>query len=460
MPRVAESPESGSLRQRLDDERLLDWLRGQRWFASKSQSLTGIEILEEADLDQGLALTLAQVQFATGGHELYQILLAKSDGELRVNALAEPANAHALLDAINANRELEAAHGRFYFRSVGGGDGWPTDPVRGIGAEQSNSSIVFGERLVLKLYRKLESGINPELEMLRFLTARDYAHVPALHGWCEYEGAALAATLAVVQHYVEDGVDGWELALDEIPSAPDTFLERLVALGSATAKLHSLLATDATDPAFSPEETSTESLSLLRATLDDQLEHVFNHLPDDPAVAPIADLEQEIRQLLAAPSLPVGGRRIRIHGDYHLGQTLHTPRGWTLLDFEGEPARPLIDRRAKRSPLRDIASMLRSFSYATWAIELQRGLRAPESFERRAREAFLGAYLSEVDPMLLPSGQAQIANMLAIFELEKALYELQYELNNRPDWVPIPVAGIGRLVNPDDQPPPRVSADR
>ena len=174
---------------------------------------------------------------------------------------------------------------------------------------------------------------------------------------------------------------------------------------------------------------------------------MFGQLPESPETAPIADLAQEVRErLVNLPQFPGGGRNIRIHGDYHLGQTMHTEEGWTLLDFEGEPARPLTARRAKRSPLRDIASMLRSFSYASWAVRLQRGLAAPDDFEQRAREVFLDAYLQAVEPALLPSGQAQVESQLAIFELEKALYELKYELDNRPDWIAIPAAGIRRIV--------------
>jgi trehalose synthase-fused probable maltokinase len=142
----------------------------------------------------------------------------------------------------------------------------------------------------------------------------------------------------------------------------------------------------------------------------------------------------------------VTGRVIRTHGDYHLGQTLHTPRGWVILDFEGEPARPLPERRQKRSPLRDVAGMLRSFAYVTSAVEILQGRKAPEDFEQRAREQFLGSYFASVDPTLMPGGESAINNMLSIFELEKAIYELRYELNNRPDWTPIPVAGIVRLL--------------
>jgi trehalose synthase-fused probable maltokinase len=137
---------------------------------------------------------------------------------------------------------------------------------------------------------------------------------------------------------------------------------------------------------------------------------------------------------------------IRVHGDYHLGQTLFTPRGWVILDFEGEPARPLPERRQKRSPLRDVAGMLRSFAYVASAAEIQRGKPAPEDFEDRARETFLEHYFSTVEPGLLPAGEAAVRNLLSVFELEKAVYELRYELDNRPDWVAIPVAGIKRLL--------------
>ena len=143
----------------------------------------------------------------------------------------------------------------------------------------------------------------------------------------------------------------------------------------------------------------------------------------------------------------VGGRLIRTHGDYHLGQTLLTPEGWIILDFEGEPARSLPERRQKRSPLRDVAGMLRSFAYVASAAQIQRDVTAPEGWEDRARETFLRRYLETVEPGLLPPGEQATANLLSVFELEKAVYELQYELDNRPDWVPIPVAGIRRILD-------------
>ncbi len=432
--------------QNRDD--LLDWLHEQRWFGAKSQSLVGAEVVEEGRLTDALTLTLLQVHFATGGHELYQLVLDRGTGEHGVDLISDASRAGPLLTAIDQAGEVGGRHGQFSFRHVGEPDPEAVaGQVRAMGVEQSNSSLVFGDRIVLKLFRKLEPGINPDLEMLRFLMAHEYPNIAPLHGWYEYEGEALAATLGIAQRFVPGATDGWTLALEQIPHEPDRFLEQLAVLGVITAQLHSVLAGDAGDPAFSPQEPSSEFLNLLRATLDEQLERVFGQLPDDPAVGPIAGLEQEIRERITLPSQgAIGGRSIRIHGDYHLGQTLHTDAGWTLIDFEGEPVRPLNARRQKRSPLRDVASMLRSFSYATWAVKLQRGLEPPAGFEERARQAFLDAYLGAVDPTLLPHGESQTHGLLATFELEKALYELQYELDNRPDWVAIPVAGILRLA--------------
>jgi maltokinase len=454
----------------VDEESLRDWIAAQRWYGAKARSIAGLEIVECPTLleDPVTRLALVQTRFATGTHELYQIpLLVIGSDESPGRPLGEPASPIAvsgewsvydgladvrssweLLRRICAGEEIETEHGRFSFhgsQTLAAID--PESPVRLMGVEQSNSSIVFADQLVLKLFRKLEPGINPELEMLRFLSSHGFEHIAELHGWYEYDGLALAATLGVVQTFLPQARGGWELALEEIPRDPDTFLGRLAGLGQVTARMHTVLASDAGDPAFSPEEPSQEALSLLTATVDEDIERIWVRLPDSEAVAPIAGCGQDVRERLTARAqIGIGGRVIRTHGDYHLGQTLSTPAGWVILDFEGEPARPLPERRQKRSPLRDVAGMLRSFAYVTSAVEMLAGGQAPEDFERRARESFLGQYLENVDPTLLPAGEAAIANLLSIFELEKAIYELQYELNNRPDWVPIPVAGIRRLL--------------
>jgi maltokinase len=213
--------------------------------------------------------------------------------------------------------------------------------------------------------------------------------------------------------------------------------------------MHTTLGSDATDPDFAPEDPGDEGLSLLVATIDEQIEQIFMRLPEgDERVAEITNRGEEIRDRLQLLShVGVGGKLIRHHGDYHLGQTLLSREGdWVILDFEGEPARPLLERRRKRSPLRDVAGMLRSFAYVASASDIQRSHPAPEGWEARARDAFLGAYLEAVEPSLLPASESGTEKLLQIFELEKAVYELRYELNNRPDWVGIPVRGILRLL--------------
>jgi trehalose synthase-fused probable maltokinase len=349
---------------------------------------------------------------------------------------------------MDAAEELETAEGRFSFHRADGMVTLRDDAtVRVIGVDQSNSSVVIDEQLVLKVFRKLEAGINPELEVLRFLTGRSYPNIAPLHGWYEYEGTLLSATLGVAQDFLPDAIGGWELALERIEGDTDWLLDQLGALGAVTAELHNVLASDASHPAFSPEEPSQESLSLLTATVDEDIERIFLRLPEGDGVEPIKGRGQDVRERLAARSkVGVGGRVIRTHGDYHLGQTLHNPREWVIIDFEGEPGRQLTERRAKRSPLRDVAAMLRSFAYVTSAVQILHGRTAPADFEERARDRFLTHYFAEIDSTLLPAGEAAVHNLLSIFELEKAIYELQYELDNRPDWVSIPVAGITSLL--------------
>jgi maltokinase len=455
---------ASELRHFLDIDALKEWLENQRWYASKSRRVSSIEIDESVVLSDGPMLLLALVQavFATGQHELYQLPLgfrrdgedaepeaiAVAEGWAVYDALADPEQARELVRRIDASEDLETSEGYLRFRRANGAVAVPEDAaVRAIGVEQSNSSLVFGSDLVLKVFRKLEPGTNPELEMLRFLTAREFPNIAPLRGWYEYDGRSYAATLGVAQEFLPEARDGWELALDQIATDPQGFLERLASLGTVTAEMHSVLASDSNDPAFIPEEPSNEAMSLLTATIDEEIERIFVRLPDDERLAPIAGRGQDVRERLAQRSgLSPGGHVIRTHGDFHLGQTLYTPRGWVIIDFEGEPARPLPERRQKRSPLRDVASMLRSFAYATSALEILRGQPAPADFEQCARETFLEHYFDAVDATLLPGGSAAVANLLAIFELEKAIYELQYELDNRPDWVTIPVAGILRML--------------
>ncbi len=320
--------------------------------------------------------------------------------------------------------------------------------IRQIDAEQSNSSVVLDDRLILKVFRRLEPGVNPELELLRFLTEHGFEHIARLAGWYQYVGRPMESTLGILQQFVPDGRDGWDLALDSLTTRTEWFLYELERLGEVTGELHTVLGSDSTDPSFAPEQTSSESLALLTATVDEEIEAIFLDLPDDdPELEPLLGRGEEVRERLRLlTNLGGVGRVIRHHGDFHLGQALHTPNGWVLIDFEGEPARSLPERRRKRSPLRDVAGMLRSFAYVASAAPLLKGIVPPPDWEGRARTVFLEAYRASVDPSLLPSGAA-MDKLLQVFELEKAVYELRYELNNRPDWLPIPVAGIVRLLD-------------
>jgi maltokinase len=453
--------------ERLDPDTVSAWLESQRWYASKSRHVTGLQVEESVAIATAppLIVNLVQARFASGSHELYQlpfVLLASDHVEGRpvvsatedwtaVDAVADPELVRELMRQMDAENSIEGESGTFRFQRVELSGQLPLEaPVRPMGVEQSNSSIVFGDETVLKVFRRLEPGINPELEVLQFLTRREFANIAPLQGWYEYEGKSFLVTLGVAQRFFPDAVGGWELALDQIATDPAAFLPELGSLGAVTAQLHNALASDPADPAFSPEEPSAESLSLLTATIDEDIERVFVRLPDDERVAAIAGRGQDVREQLAMRAQTgVGGRAIRTHGDYHLGQTLHVSdpaHPWIIIDFEGEPARPLFERRQKRSPLRDVAGMLRSLAYATSAAKIMRGVPAPGQFEDQARAIFLENYFATVDHALLPGGDAAINNTLAIFELEKAVYELQYELDNRPDWLPIPVAGIARLL--------------
>ena len=451
----------------LDDGELHDWVIAQRWFGSKSREVASIGIGEAVALRAEpplLVLAIVEARFGEGTHETYQLplgvrqadegwsqgVILEADGWTVYDGLADPAVGRELLHRMRQGDDVPVEDGSVRFRwapSAAQGAAGSVE-VRPVGVEQSNSSVVFGEALILKAFRRVEPGVNPELELLRFLSTRGFEHIAPLAGWYEVQGRRIDATLGVLQQYLAGARDGWELTLEGIATEPDELLERIRRLGGVTGELHSALGSEAEDAAFAPEEPSAESMALLVADIDEQIERVFLELPDEGPTAEIAGRGQDVRERLQSLSATgTGGRVIRTHGDLHLGQTMLTDRGWVILDFEGEPARPLPERRLKRSPLRDVAGMLRSFSYAAAGSRILRGVEAPEGWVAAARQAYLEGYRERVDRALLPPGQDAIDRLLAVFELEKAVYELRYELNNRPDWVGIPVAGILRLLD-------------
>ncbi len=379
------------------EQELIAFVRAQRWFGAKSRDVSNARVIDSVVLREAepqFGIALLEIGFDTGVHDTYQLLYAVRDGAFDLDGLADPALARELVHAMRSGLTLTGAEGVLEFRPVQGFAGLGTEltNARPIESEQSNSSMVFNDELILKAFRRLDAGINPELELLRFLTEHGFENIAALGGWYAYAGKPMDATLGVLQQFVLDGEDGWELALDELGEAPERFLTRLRRLGEVTGRMHTVLGSDQGDPSFSPEEPSAEALGLLTATVDEEIERIFLDLPsDNEALEPILGRGEEVReQLRMLTHLGPVGRVIRHHGDFHLGQTLWAEGDWVILDFEGEPARPLVERRRKRTPLRDVAGHA--------ALVRLRRLRrpsfcaakpAPAGWEQRAREEFL-----------------------------------------------------------------------
>jgi trehalose synthase-fused probable maltokinase len=418
-----------------------EWLLGQRWFGAKGTT-PSIEGVADTQVGDDLVISVLQLSDAR-----YQLVRRVED--VQPDTLVEPVTGAALGRALAAQLAGEGPCGAVRFERPEGARPWPDGPVRPLGAEQSNTSVVVGDRIVVKVFRRLEDGENPELEMLRFLGRQGYDHVPGIEGWATLVARdGTEATLAVAQDLVHDGRDGWELVLERL-SQDDrgaSALTLLRDLGATLAGLHGSLGADRTDPDFAPEPGGRDVAAALAARIAgearDVLPRVATRFGESTAV-PAPDVVAAVAERLAERL--DAGPVLRHHGDLHLGQTLHTPGGWVILDFEGEPARALEARRAKQPALRDVAGLLRSLSYA--AATRARSGRWTGGWEAAARAALLDGYLASARGDLLPGPGVPTARLLALLELEKALYELRYELGNRPDWVELPLQGLRRIVD-------------
>src|SRR5438105_8461180 len=274
----------------LPEEGLLEFVTAQRWFGSKSREAVGCELLDHALLRTApplLLLALAEIRFATGTHEVYQLLIglreseakpsdsviASVDGWTGYDALTDAAAARELIHLVRGGMTLPAQEGTVEFHTLGAipQNGAPLVDARPLAVEQSNTSVVLDDELIVKAYRRIEAGVNPELELLAFLTQRGFANVAELHGWWTYTGPLMDATLGIVQRYVRDALHGWTLAVREVADAPEAFIGRLRRLGEVIGKMHAVLASETSDPAFAPEEPSAESLGLLTATIDEEI---------------------------------------------------------------------------------------------------------------------------------------------------------------------------------------------
>jgi len=469
---------------------LPNWLETRRWFADKGREITGAAIedalIEGVGLDW-LALAVARVTFVDGSAARYLLPLALTEspgtaeiittvesGDVAgvvVDATDRPWFGGWLLDHLAGATELAPRNWVFAAHPAGRADitaarGTPPTVIR---AEQSNSSLRFADVLIVKLFRRLQSGLNPDEEVLRALADVRFERVPRYVGsvsWRSADGAPHAVALA--QRFVPNIGDGWTWMLQRLTGVAggdvDPETDQFVAeqrLGQRTGELHVALGA-VHDSGFAPETADRAAIDRdtdrTRAAIDETvglLRERRSHLPADiarrlpdaiaglPAVGERANGYQD----------ELGTRRIRVHGDYHLGQTLRTPDGdWVIIDFEGEPARSLEERRQRTSVLKDVAGMLRSFAYARGAAERSAGGSADRAARRRlqswelgARRAFLAGYrqaLATSAMRFVPDDHETFARALAAWELDKALYEIAYEVRNRPDWLELPLRSL------------------
>jgi len=430
-------------------EELTGWLRQQRWFGGKGVPISRVEVLERIPLPTGAGeASIVRVSYVLGSPETYLVLLQRNaEGALR-DALEDPAVCRAVLGFAREGRSVALGPSLVRSETIGDGadvlrrlSGEPS--VRLLGVEQSNTSVVLEERVLMKVLRKLEVGLSPEVEMGRFLATHGYPATPQLLAALTLEGPS-ASELVLFYAFVPNQGDGWAWLTAELRGSrePDSVVRRRIELlGTRVGELHRVLASDPSDPAFAPEPILLEDLQRWSSSIVGELGVTLSLAGQRfPELLDRQDALTERAKALA--SLAPSGQKIRQHGDLHLGQALWTGEDWMVIDFEGEPTRPYALRREKHSPLRDAAGMLRSFAYAAAAVAL------PREMQRRAvaaaRRAFLDGWRAALDGTeLLPTSEADLRVMLDVLELEKTLYELRYELQMRPDWAHIPAGALG-----------------
>ena len=419
------------------------WLQRQRWFGGKGEEIEAVRVVDEAALGDLHVMAIEVAYRGSRPAERYLLPLRRGSREPLEEALDEQ-SCRAIFEVIRQCREVPTRAGRFRGERFDAGDSafsaLPQRPsVRRLSAEQSNTSLVFGEAVILKLIRKLEQGRNPELEIGALLARRGFRSAPELLGALSLEGE-VEATVGVAHRFVPVETDGWTYVVDAFsrdPVPPKALLEEIHELGARVGELHAALA-DPTEPAFAPEPIRREDLRRWTDALLAELEETVRVAA--AAVPGLASCSTALRaRIERLASVAPGGVRLRQHGDLHLGQVLRSGGQWLIFDFEGEPARMLAARREKHCPYKDVAGMLRSFAYADAAARKKgaaRGDRRPPS-----REAFLEGYRSRARA-LLPDDAATGQTLLASLELEKLLYELRYEVGHRPDWVEIPARDL------------------
>jgi maltose alpha-D-glucosyltransferase/alpha-amylase len=527
----------GRLRERLESE-LQSYVRSCRWFGGKSRAMQQLKIIETITVGQSTnpcVVVLLDVRYTEGSPEVYMLPLAFTRDADRMQALNESPHAivarlkvgttdgllfdgtydpgfrKQLLTVIARRGSIKARNGRLigqHGEALRGAklNTLPLDSSQVLKVEQSNTSIVYGSEFFLKLFRKMEEGPNPDLEITRYLTEQtSFANVPVFAGALEYHAAGSdALAVGILQKLVANQGDAWTFTLNSIssyfervlekrseigtiPAVPSSafaamqveipplmqeliggvYLEMTKLLGKRTAELHHALAAETRDRAFAPEPFSVLYQRSLFHSMRSMTRRVFetlrkhSRLLDEAARGEIEAVLKREKDIIARfqqlSAKKIDTAKIRIHGDYHLGQVLFTGNDFVIIDFEGEPARSLGERRLKRSPLRDVAGMIRSYEYPGTTILRMLKSYSPEDLKwletwselwsRNVGAAFLKSYLATAaGATFLPKDPAHLELLLNLFLLEKAVYEVGYELNNRPEWVMIPLKGIRQLL--------------
>jgi maltose alpha-D-glucosyltransferase / alpha-amylase len=460
------------------------YLKRQRWFADKQREIVSVNLTELAVVVQGdptIALAIVDVHFRDNGASGYFVPLTLStsgtqpesrickvshhSNEVEIGDAVPSPDFHAwLLESLRSDQDFSGVNGHFTFLNEGTLD----IPHWGIasrlaGAEQSNSSILYGESLIAKVYRRLSAGTNPDVEIGRFLTHQgSFGGTPKLAGSANYEDEEGAYTIAMMQELLPNPEECWSHVLRLLTRDDWQQADIGAPLGRATAEMHLALASGGDDPDFAPVDATPAEIDAWKESLVSQVELVSAALVArldqfDANTRELAEsflaISPQFRNLAYGFELLVGLPTIRVHGDYHLGQVLLLPDGrLSIVDFEGEPQRPIHERRKKTSPLKDVAGMMRSFSYA-------RGAARPESdyhlqaslsqWERSQRHDFLREYILTIEhgkPQLLPLRPDELERALAAWEADKALYEVMYELASRPEWLWLPLSAVVSLA--------------
>ncbi|WP_217169263.1 maltokinase [Streptomyces sp. AC512_CC834] len=427
-------------------ELLREWLPSQRWFAGKDRPVAELGLLSMTELFPGCLHLLVHTGQgsvpAPGGvppaGDCYQLLLGVREqpsprlGRAIIGQVQDgPLAGRTVYDALHDPRTAQLLLERLRHPGKAGPLRFEADPARPVpgglvprllDAEQSNSSLIYGDEFILKLFRRIQPGVNPDLEVPDALARQGCGRVPAPVAWVRTTHP-YQATLGVLQPFLHDASDGWTLSLNALASGDD-FTVQAGELGRAMADVHLALAS--AFPSGAPGENGRTA-----AAMTERLTAAAHCVP---ALQPfVPGLRAAFAALSTCDSGPPAQR---IHGDLHLGQVLRAGRDWFVIDFEGEPSRPLAERRSAHSPVRDIAGMLRSFDYAA----RQRRPWRPE-WARRCREAFCAGYAARAgwDPR-------KKHGLLRAYETDRAVYEVLYEARHRPDWLPVPMAAIERLA--------------